>query len=265
MRAPLTLLGLLAAAAVPAAAQGTAVIAIDGAIPDSLRTGPAAALPPSFDMRFTVAFDGKQFGMQRELGDQMQAGLGEQMAGFRVVALWRNGVDSLHIGILLPPELSAMTGGGAGFRIDMPVPSVPDSLIDGSDTTMTWTDLKRTAVVAGVTCHEWQGVAKADTVDFCVAPVTDAALEQALGNVRGLPAFRALVGNATPSTRNGKLGPEGGMPIRMVSRGPNAVRMELQQWIPGMPDASLFKMPEGLEPFPMEMLQGLTGTVPTET
>lgn len=265
MRNPLLLLGLLTVSALPLAAQGTAVVVIDGAIPDSMRTGPAAALPPTFDMRFTVAFDGRQFGMQMELGDQMKAGLGEQMAGFRVVALWRNGIDSLHIGILLPPELSAMVGGGTGYRIDMQMPSVPDSLVDGSDTTMTWTDLKRTATVAGVTCHEWQGVVKADTIDFCVAPVTDAGLKEALGNVRDLPAFKALVGNATPSTRNGKLGPEGGLPIRMRSRGANGVRMELQQWVPGLPDASLFKMPDGLEPFPMEMLQGLTGTVPTET
>jgi hypothetical protein len=265
MRRPLMLAGLLLAVATPAAAQGTAVITLDGAIPDSLRTGPAAALPPTFDMRFTVAFDGKQVGVQMEPGEQMQASLGEQMAGFRVVALWRVGIDSLHLGILLPPELTAMMGGGAGYRMDMALPSTPDSAFDGSDTTMTWTDLERTAVVAGVTCHEWRGVAKADTVDFCVAPVTDAGLQQALGNVRDLGPFKALVGGAKAATKNGRVGPDGGFPIRMISRGANAIRMELQQWVPGTPDASLFKMPDGLEPFPMEMLQGITGTAPKET
>ncbi len=266
MRFPLISLALALAGTGSLAAQGgTAVVLIDGTIPDSMRSGPAAVLPANFDMRFTVAFDGKQVGVQMEPGDQMKASLGEQMEGFRVVALWRVGVDSLHVGVLLPPELTAMMGGGSGFRMDLALPSVPDSLAVRTDTMMAWTDLERTSTVAGVTCHEWRGVAKADTMDFCIAPVTEAGLQAALGNVRNLMGFKALVGGATPSTRNGKPDPESGLPIRMITRGANAVRMELQQWIPGTPDASLFRLPDGLEPLPTEALQGIVGGAPTGT
>lgn len=271
MRAALIAATLLLVA--PLAAQsGTTVWSMRMKLPDSTRA--KAGGLSEIDMRMTLATDGNRLGMQIDFAEGMATAMpGFDLSSIRVNAIVHAGGDSASVGVILPPELAAMMGGGIGMRLDVPVPDKFDGLpVPNLDSIMeanqgeepNVTNTGRTSTVAGVSCEEWEMTSRTpsdstpfdDRVQLCLAE-----------NLPAMRAFTSLVEKYLPDLgvdfsefkERGKkwFGGRELTAIRMVMGANQEMVLQLESSTSTAPDASFFTLPEGLQPFPIEMIKGM--------
>lgn len=272
MRGSLLITTLLFLAAPVAAQSGTTVWSMRMKMPDSL-AAKAGGLS-EIDMRMTMATDGSRLGMQLDFSESMAAAVpGFDLSSIRVNAIVHAGGDSASVGIIFPPELAAQMGGGIGMRLDLPIPDkfdglpVPnlDSLMEANEgEEPNIANTGRTSIVAGVSCEEWEMTPRvpADSTPFggkfqlCVAE-----------NVPGMKAFTSAVEKYLPDIgidfsefrERGKkwFGGREMTAVRMVMGDNQDIVFQLESSTNTAPDASFFTLPDGLQPFPMEMVKGM--------
>ena len=271
MRATLIAATLFAA---PLAAQsGTTVWSMRMKLPDSAQA--KAGGLSELDMRMTMATDGSRLGMQVDFAESMATAVpGVDLSTVRLNAVVHANGDSASIGIIFPPELAAQMGGGIGLRVDMaipdkfdgvPVPNIDSMMAANQGQEPTVTNTGRRSTIAGVSCEEWEVTPKvpADSTTFggkmhlCVAE-----------SLPGMKAFNSLVEKYLPDVgidfsefkERGKkwFGGREMTPIRMVMGEAQEMVFQLESSTTTAPDASFFVLPEGLQPFPMEMIEAFT-------
>lgn len=274
--AALLTLGLAAPAV---AQQGTVVWQIRGEMPDTVRamTGGDAAI----DLRVTAATEGSRAAFQMDFGPGMDFGpsVPFDFTQMRIQTIYDAAADSVSVGIIVPPELAAMAGGGIGFRFDLAVPDpaelramLPDSLIEqaeaaGEEDRTRFENTGRTSVVAGVTCEEWlliapDAVADENRVELCLAEAPPAM--QAI-----MDRFKEILPDEdNPFTVMLERGRErfGGRNLsamRMTIGGSSAMSMEVISMSDSSPGASFFELPIELQPFPLELFKGMAGAAAT--
>src|SRR5690606_9963148 len=153
-------------------------------------------------MRLTLATDGSRLGMQVDFAESMSMAMPNiDLSAIRVNAVVHPGGDSVSVGVVFPPELAAMTGGGIGFRMDLPIPdtvrNLPGPDVDSmmSAETPKVTNTGRTSIVAGINCEEWEltPAQPSDSTPFN-GPMKLCLAE----SVPGLKAFSALAEQYLP-------------------------------------------------------------------
>jgi hypothetical protein len=271
MRSTLLAASLLLAA--PLAGQsGTTVWSMRMKMPDTLsaRAGGLSEI----DMRMTMATDGERLGMQVDFAETMASAVpGFDLSAIRFNTVVHGGGDSVSIGIILPPEMAAMTGGGIGMRLDMaipdklegfPVPNFDSLMAENQGEEPVVTNTGRTMMVAGVRCEEWDITPQqpADSIPFggamhlCVAE-----------NIPAVKAFTTVAEKYLPDMGFdfGKLKERGRKwfggremtAIRMVMGHDEEIVFQLESSSNTAPDPSFFTLPDGLEPFPIEMVKAM--------
>ena len=229
-------------------------------IPDSLQTQTMGI--SEVDARFILATDGQNLAFQAEPGPTSSVNGG---GGLRLHVIVPASGDSVHLGVVVPPELAAQLGGGVGWRLSiaipdsLPVPLLnPDSIINEEmpRTEQTGT----TDVVAGITCDNWLVHSKPDSIGHVAPPATICIAES-------VPAFNnitAVIKRLVPDLVEGidkwsgtNVRMFGGRDVSTLSlifgdESPLVVRLESLSET--APDPSFFAMPPGLEPLPPEML-----------
>jgi hypothetical protein len=256
-----------------AAQQGTAVWQMRMQLPDSIaaQTGGMSTI----DMRFTAAADGDLAGFQVDFGPEMNVTgpMPIDLSQIRIQAVMNAATDSVAIGIVLPPEIAAMAGGGIGFRLDfaMPTPDaigamIPDSLLDQMRTAAEKDESGAentgvTSVVAGITCEEWiftppPSGDQDQVIRMCLAESPPA-----------MKAFSDIFNRMVPEAQNPlaefrKMGQErfGGRDMtamRTTMTGTLNMTVELLSLSNDSPGPSFFALPIDLQPFPIEMFQGM--------
>jgi hypothetical protein len=260
-----------------AAQAGSATWMIRGAVPDSITQATGGALS-TFDLVMTMGTDGRRVGMLMTPGPDMTAGsLAMDLSTMRIQVIMGTARDSMSIGVSLPPDVAAMMGGGLGFRMDfavpdsLPIPFDPDTIPTGPRPT--YVNTGATDTVAGLGCEVWTMTSPADSsgtggdLEMCLAPQPAAfkAFKTALGG-----RFEQLTSQLAKLAREQGDNPFTGrdlMAVRFRMTGEANVIVELQSISDAAPDASFFLLPAELQPFPMEMLQGMMGQQgqPTES
>ncbi len=261
---------------------GVSVWAMHGTLPDTIQKASRGMLS-TIDLRMTMATDGKRVSMLIAPGPEMiAASLTTDLSMVRLQMVMSSSDDTVHIGVVLPPEIAAMMGGGIGFRMDLPLPAsliegmLPDSMLAvlASDSlqakTQEFRNTGRTDKVAGLGCQIWTmtgfGGDKADSLEMCLAPQPAAlkAVSDAM-QMRFASLFSTL--KKFGRDKANPFGTEDLMPVRFRMVGESDMTFELMSVSNDAPAASFFELPAGLEPFPMEMLQGITGAAgqPTGT
>ncbi|MEO8479939.1 MAG: DUF4412 domain-containing protein [Gemmatimonadota bacterium] len=261
---------------------GVSVWAMHGTLPDTVQKA-ARGMLSTIDLRMTMATDGKRVSMLIAPGPEMiAASLTTDLSMVRLQMVMSSSDDTVHIGVVLPPEIAAMMGGGIGFRMDLPLPAsliegmLPDSMLAvlASDSlqakTQEFRNTGRTDKVAGLGCQIWTmtgfGGDKADSLEMCLAPQPTAlkAVSDAM-QTRFASLFSTL--KKFGRDKANPFGTEDLMPVRFRMVGESDMTFELMSVSNDAPAASFFELPAGLEPFPMEMLQGITGAAgqPTGT
>lgn len=269
----LALLGLGLTTTLPAQ-SGTTVWSMRMKMPDTV-SAMAGGLS-EIDMRWTLATDGSRLGMQMDFGEAMAAALpGMDLSSVRVNAVVHAGGDSASIGMILPPELAAQMGGGIGLRMDVaipdsltgfPTPNV-DSLMEanqGEEPNVVNTG--RMSTVGGISCEEWEVTPKSpsdsmpfgDKIQMCVAE-----------SIPALRAFTSLFEKYMPDmgvdfSELKKMGQKwfGGRDLVAVRTVMGEIVVQLESSSNTAPDASFFTLPEGLQPFPVEMLKAMIPATP---
>jgi hypothetical protein len=268
---------VLAAMASPLTAQrapaGTAVFQMTVRLPDSLKA--KVPLGDSVSIQFTIATDGTRFAVGIVPGTM---GSMPMLDGLSVKTIYNTGVDSLHVGILMPPSLAAMSGGGPGMRIDVSMATIDSAItsvtgkVDSSmthamDSVMTHMpapvmhSLGTTSTVAGIQCENWETITATDTVSTCVIPTPP--MLQALQDQMTQKAGLGKLLNKYPQLAQMQAQAYGGRhmtPIRM-SYPRTGMHMELVSFTPGTPDAAQFELPAGLKPMPMPSMPGKPSTM----
>jgi hypothetical protein len=230
-------------------------------LPDSLKA--AGSLGGKFDMQMTAMTDGHRVAMEMIPNISMP-----MMAGMRMKYVFAIGGDTMHVGILLPPEMAAATGGGSGMRMDMPMSMMGagnpllGSIMDSIRKAMTdslgkgmpqplYRSLGISSIVAGLRCQEWEALAMGDTTRVCVIPTPPAlvALLAQFKMVTGLQSMMAQFPGMAEMEEQA-FGGQRMTAIRMVMA-KSGMRMELTNFTPGVPDAALMELPDGLQPMPM--------------
>lgn len=265
----LLLAGSLLLAPPLAAQAGTVTWSLRGNVPDTVR---AMAGMSEFELFGTFATDGSRLAGQFTVGPAMAASV---MAFDLTTARLQMVIDAegsaVSLGVVLPPELAAQMGGAIGFRLDLPIPdSLPlpvniDSLMTANeDREPEVTNTGRGDVVAGIPCEIWTMTPPADsmpadsmTMTLCLAEPVPAmrAINDAVE--RHLPRFGVDLEEMKAAGRK-YFGGRDLMPIRIeMAFGTGRVVMQLESVSTDAPDGSLFTLPDGLEPFPLEMFQGM--------
>jgi hypothetical protein len=226
------------------------------------------------DMRMTMATDGERLGMQVDFAETMATAItGFDLSAMRLNAVVHSGGDSVSIGIIMPPEMAAMTGGGIGMRLDMaipdklegfPVPNFDSLMAENQGEEPVVTNTGRTMMVAGVRCEEWDITPQqpADSIPFggamhiCVAE-----------NIPSVEAFTTVAEKYLPDMGFdfGKLKEQGRKwfggreltAIRMVMGHDEEIVFQLESSSNTAPDPSFFTLPDGLQPFPVEMVKAM--------
>jgi hypothetical protein len=193
----------------------------------------------------------------------------------RVNAVVHSGGDSVSIGMILPPELAAQMGGGIGLRMDMaipdsltgfPAPNV-DSIMEANQGDQPdVVNTGRTSTIAGITCQEWEVTPKvvSDSMPFgekmqmCVTE-----------SVPALSAFTSLFEKYMPNMgvdfgEMKKLGRKwfGGRDVVAIRSVVGEIVVQLESSSNTAPDPSFFVLPDGLQPFPVEMLKAMIPATP---
>lgn len=269
----LLLAGLLLAAPPVAAQAGTMVWSVRGNLPDTVET--MAGLS-EFELVFTVGTDGARLGTQMTVGPTMAAAIAAiDLTTARFQAVVNAAGDSLSLGVVLPPDLAAQMGGSIGFRLDIAIPdSLPlpvptmniDSLLEAADEGVMpqVTNTGRTDTVAGVPCEIWTMQPALDSL-----PADSMAITMCLAEPSPvMTAINDLMRERVPSIgldldemkEAGKrfFGGRELVPVMMVlDIGGQDVVVRLMSVSAEAPDPSFFTLPEGLQPFPIEMFQGM--------
>ena len=271
---------VLAGLLVPAvgAQGGTATWMVRGRVSDSLSQATGGAVS-TFDFVMTMGTDGHQVGMLLAPGPEMTAGsLAMDLSTLRVQAIFGANPDSMSIGVTMPPDIAAMMGGGLGFRIDMaipdsmPIPFDPDTIETGPQPT--YANTGATETVAGLACEVWTITPAPDStghqgeaLEMCLAPQPPAfkAFKAAMGS-----RFEQLTSQFTKLAKDQPENPFEGrdlLAVRFRMTGEVDIVVELQSISDASPDPSFFLLPAELQPFPMEMFEGMMGAAgqPTES
>ncbi|HEY4101982.1 MAG TPA: hypothetical protein VGM20_14010 [Gemmatimonadales bacterium] len=263
----------LAAQGVPA---GRVVLSVTTHLPDSLKS--RVPIGDSITLRISAATDGKRFAFGITPGELAAMPM---LNGISVRAIYDKGADSLHIGILVPPSMAAMAGGGPGMRIDLSTSTIDSALktvsgkLDsaashGIDSAAmramhppmpAMRSLGTTSTVAGMQCANWETITANDTVITCVIP-TPAAIQAFQEQ------FKAKMGLAKLMERYPQLaqmqeqayGGKPMTPIRM-SESRLGMHMELVSITLGEPDPAEFQLPADLKPMPLPGMPGKPSTM----
>lgn len=278
MRIPIraTMLAALLAPAGLTAQSATAIWKLEIKVPDSLQQkGPG--IPGLIDLRATMATNGKESGFQLEPSPEMIASFAKMdLTGARLTVAMPNDGDSVHVGIVMPPDVAAMMGGGIGFRLDFQVPdslpflpgveelesNKPDADSLAKMLHEMFRDTGRSETVAGTSCKVWKLVFPDSTnsgeqmsMNFCIAKGTPALLR--LKNSMG-GSFKKMqeVWQEQFKGMNFPFANQDMVPIKVSMDSPINMTYELISATTAAPDNSFFTLPEGLQPFPMEMITG---------
>jgi hypothetical protein len=256
MNCPLPLLLVGLAIVPPVAAQSTAAGSATFQITTQLAaSSPAAAVVGSdITMQMTVRTDGHRVAMQM-IPSMSQS----PMAGMEVRMIFTPGIDSVHMGVLLPPELAA-AGGGIGMRMDGPMSMMGSTnallggIMDSIGKTIgnpTYRSLGKTSTIAGISCEDWETVAMADTTLSCVIPTPPAllAMQNQLKTMTGIGAMMAQIPGMADLEKSA-YGGRAMTAIRTINT-KRGMRLELTNYTPGAPDATQMDLPAGLQPMPM--------------
>lgn len=257
-----------------AGAQGTLVFAMTGQLPDTVKQMSQGMSPESIDLRMTFAYDGNRTAMQLQAGPEMVIpGATFDISSIRLNVIFSKVTDSMHIGVVLPPEITAQLGGGIGFRVDLKIPdSLPmpgglsvDSIMAETTDTMTLpkgVNTGRTARVAGMTCEEWEftipegQTEMGETIAMCLT-ANQGLMKQMMDDFMNMPMMRGFKMEKLHARTREMFGGRDLIPIRMVMReGTKSFKFELVSLSNGAPDASFFTLPVDLQPFPLEMFGG---------
>jgi hypothetical protein len=259
------------------AQSGTTVWSMRMKMPDSL-AAKAGGLS-EIDMRMTLATDGRRLGFQVDLGDAMAAAMpGVDLSSVRFNAIVHADGDSASVGIILPPELAASMGGGIGLRIDAAIPdTIPGVNVPDMDSLMNANqgeepkvvNTGQNSTVAGISCEEWEVSAM---VPSDSAPFGDKIKLCLAESVPALRAFTSLFEKYMPDLgvdfgEMKQLGQKwfGGrdlVAIRTVMGENGEIVVQLESSSNAAPDASFFTLPDGLQPFPLEMLKAMIPATP---
>jgi hypothetical protein len=136
-----------------------------------------------------------------------------------------------------------------------------------------WKDTGRRSTAGGLACEEWtmtvdpKDFPAADTtspqepveMQFCLAPQGPLMAAWTEWAKRRLPQFMK---NYEKLREEGmaQFGGREMVPLRMEMTGPLAMKLELVSMSDQAPDATFFRLPDGLQPFPMEMFRGMMPT-----
>lgn len=253
--------------AAPLAAQtGTSTWSMTVEVPDSLQMMTQGVT--QFDMRMIVGTDGKRIGMQIEPGPQMLArSTSTDLSGARFQAILNATGDTVSLGLVLPPAMAGMMGGGGiGYRLDLPLDSLtlPTGAVDSLEERMADSirvhpeDTGERDTVAGIACEEWRTVddSTGGTMTMCMA-AQPAGLKAISDVLKGhFPKFERAMAKMAAEMR-AEFGGRELMPIRMVMRDGQRMRAELLSVSDAAPDPSFFTLPLDLQPFPLAMVQGM--------
>jgi hypothetical protein len=264
-----------------ASAQGTAVFSITGNLPDTVMKMTGGMGPESIDLRLTYATDGSRIAFMIQPGPGMNVpGANFDLSSVRLQAIFSAAKDSISLGIVLPPEITAALGGGIGYRLDFKLPqSLPmfdsdsvkrtmDSIQSVIDTGFAGRAVNtgQTAVVAGITCEVWNfstlpGAAiENQKLSMCLAP-TPAFMEKINTDIANLPLFKNLNLAEFRSKTRKVFGGRDLVPVRMtVGEADEVMQFELISINSTAPDASFFTLPVDLQPFPIEMFMPQAGS-----
>lgn len=258
--------------AVPVAAQsGTTVWSMRMDLADSMQSKVGGL--SVIDMRWTLATDGTRLGFQVDFGPEMAAAMPNMdFSAMRMQAVIHPGGDSVSVGVVLPPEIAASMGGGIGLRLDMAIPdtirnpAMPDldSLMatnQGQQPSVVNTG--RRSTVAGIACEEWEVTPQQpDSM-----PLSGKMQMCLTDQVPALRAFTALFERYMPDLgvdfgEMKEMGRKwfGGrdlVAIRTVIGDNQDIVVQLESATSTAPDASFFVLPEGLQPFPIDMFKGM--------
>ena len=251
------------------AQSGTTVWSLRMKVPDSIAT--MAGGLSEIDMRWTLATDGNRLGMQMDFAESMTASFpGFDLSSVRLNAVVHSNGDSASIGIILPPELAAQMGGGIGLRMDVAIPDTVgafqtpnmDSLMavnQGEEPTVVNTG--RTSTVGGVSCEEWEITPKTPSDSTPFGEKMQMCLTE---NVPALRAFTTLFEKYMPDFgvdfgELKEMGKKwfGGRDLVAVRSVIGEIVIQLESSSNTAPDASFFTLPDGLQPFPVEMLKAM--------
>ena len=260
-------IALLFATASPLAAQGgeagTATFQMTVHLPDSLKGKLPIPIGGDLDMQMKYMMDGRRVAMEMAPG-----ALTPMLAGMRIRMTFTLGTDTMHVGILLAPEMAA-AGGSAGSRLDIPVSmlgaaspllgSLMDStarkMIDSlGKTPPVYHSLGTSATVAGMACEEWEAVRGTDTTRTCVIPTPRGllALQEQFKTMTGLQNLMAQMPGLADMQKQAYGGRE--MTAIRTINVKMGIRMELTSFTPGVPDATQLALPDGLTLMPMPAL-----------
>jgi hypothetical protein len=234
------------------------------------------------DIRMTAATDGPLTGFQLDFGPEMVLGANVpfDFTQMRVQAILNAVTDSLSVGIIIPPELAAMAGGGIGFRFDLAIPDpealremIPDSLVgeieqateeDGARFENTGT----TAVVAGVACEEWLVTPiqedEVGRVRMCLAE-PPAAMRTLLDSYKQFLPDADNPFSALLTKGRQRFGGRDLLAMRVMIEGVNPMTFEVISISDTSPGVGFFELPIDLEPFPIEMVKAMAGAAGTAT
>jgi hypothetical protein len=253
-RLPLLLVGFAIAPPVAAqsAAAGSATFQITTQLAASSQA--AAVVGSDLTMQITVMTDGHRVAMNIVPSISQSP-----MAGTQIKMIFTPGIDSVHMGILLPPELAA-AGGGIGMRMDGPMSMMgsANAMLGGIMDSVgkaigkpTYRALGKTSTVAGISCEEWETVAMDDTTLTCVIPTPPAllAMQNQLKTMSGMGAMMAQIPGMADLEKTA-YGGRAMTAIRTIDT-KRGMHMELTNYTPGAPDPTQMDLPAGLQSMPM--------------
>jgi len=244
---------LAVAAAAPLAAQGTLVGTATFHMTMHVTAGTpgGAALPPGTEMEaeMTYATDGRHFVMQ----NVMNSSSVPMMSGMMTRMIFTVGSDSIHMGIVMPPEIAAQTG-SIGTKMDLsmaqltaagkPAAALMDSVVR-ANAGRTYRALGTTATVAGITCQEWESIAAGDTTRSCVIPTPPAlaAMQEQFKTFQSAAILSNMPG--LDAMQKQAYGGQAVTPIRTTSTRTGMV-LELTKYSATAPDPAMMQLPAGL-------------------
>jgi hypothetical protein len=253
----------LFAAASPLAAQaavGTVEFKMSVHVPES--AGVPVPGGTFVTMQMTAMSDGHRVAMEI-----VPTVLSSPTSGMLIRMLFTPGSDSIHLGIIFPPEMAAAAGGGSGMRMDGPISmlgggnpllagimdsvgkAMKDSLAKGG-VRPSARSLGTTSTVAGISCEEWESVAMGDTTRTCVIPTPPAvqALQDQFKSKSGMGALMGQIPGMAEMEKTA-YGGRAMTPVRMDSRR-TGMHMEFVKYTPGAPDPARMELPAGLRQMP---------------
>jgi hypothetical protein len=249
------------ASTVPAMAQsnaaGRVTFQVTVHIPDSMAT--AMPIRGEISMQMDLMTDGKQVAFE------LVPSAAAIPAGMRIKLIYPLGGDSVHVGVMLPPEMTGMTGGAPGLRMDLPtsmmsasnpllagiMDSAAKKATDAAGKPPRYRKLGTTSTVAGLRCEEWEAVVNTDTTLTCVIPTPSAllAMQAQFKKASGMGDLMDKIPGMADLQKQAYNGAQV-TPIRM-SNSKSGMHMELLSYTPGAPNPDVFTLPANLQAMPM--------------